>query len=173
MDIPLPSANARVEERRGEAFAQGTWKFDPDWLLEAGACFEYSKISETGDTTQSRTFFYPKPRAVLTWSIDKNTQLRARYERVVGQLDFGDFIATSDLSSSGVTAGNPTLKPDQRTSTNFPMNIISGTKARWLFRYCMKTSPMSSIRCRSTRRPARSTRRAISATAPMTRSRSK
>lgn len=113
--VPLPSANARVEERRGEAFLQGTWNISSDFLLEAGARFEYSKISETGATSLSRSFFYPKPRAVLTWSIDKETQLRARYEKVVGQLDFGDFIATSDLSSTGVSAGNPDLKPDQRT----------------------------------------------------------
>ncbi|MBS0275438.1 MAG: TonB-dependent receptor [Proteobacteria bacterium] len=117
--VPLPSANARVEEKRGEAFAQGTWKFDPDWLLEAGARFEYSKISETGGTDQSRYFFYPKPRAVLTWSVDKKTQLRLRYERVVGQLDFGNFIATSSLGGNGLQGGNPNLKPDQHTQYEF------------------------------------------------------
>jgi outer membrane receptor protein involved in Fe transport len=117
--IPLPSANARVEEKRGEAFAQGTWKFDPDWLLEAGARFEYSKISETGDSEQSRSFFYPKPRAVLTWSFDSQTQFRLRYERVVGQLDFGNFIATSSLGGNGVQGGNPDLKPDQHTQYEF------------------------------------------------------
>jgi outer membrane receptor protein involved in Fe transport len=117
--VPLPSANARVEEKRGEAFAKGTWKFDPEWLLEAGARFEYSKISETGDSEQSRSFFYPKPRAVLTWSPDKETQLRLRYERVVGQLDFGNFIATSSLGGNGLQGGNPDLKPDQHTQYEF------------------------------------------------------
>lgn len=113
--VPLPSANARVNEKRGEVFAQGTWKFDPDWLLEAGARFEYSKISESGGASQSRTFFYPKPRAVLTWSPDKETQIRLRYERVVGQLDFGNFIASSSLGGNGLQGGNPNLKPDQHT----------------------------------------------------------
>ena len=117
--VPLPSANARVEEKRGEVFGQGTWKFDPEWLLEAGARFEYSKISETGGTDQSRHFFYPKPRAVLTWSPNKDTQLRFRYERVVGQLDFGNFIATSSLGGNGVQGGNPNLKPDQHTQYEF------------------------------------------------------
>jgi outer membrane receptor protein involved in Fe transport len=117
--VPLPSANARVEERRGEVFAQGTWKFAPDWLLEAGSRFEVSTISETGDTRQSRSFFYPKPRAVLTWTPDKNTQLRLRYERVLGQLDFSNFVASSNLAASGVNAGNPDLKPQQLTQYEF------------------------------------------------------
>jgi outer membrane receptor protein involved in Fe transport len=115
VDVPLPSANARVTERRGEAFGQGTWKFDPEWLLEAGARFEYSTIAETGANAQSRSFFYPKPRAVLTWSPDADTQVRARYERVLGQLDFGNFIATSSLGGNGIQGGNPNLKPDQHT----------------------------------------------------------
>ena len=112
---PLPSADARVEERRGEAFAQGTWKFADDWLLEAGMRAEYSTISETGSVTLSRSFFYPKPRAVLTWSPDKDTQVRVRYEKVLGQLDFNNFIASANLSSTGITAGNENLRPDQHT----------------------------------------------------------
>ena len=117
--VPLPSANARVEEKRGEAFGQGTWKFDPDWLLEAGARFEYSKISETGGSNQSRSFFYPKPRAVLTWSPDKKTLVRFRYERGGVHRDFGNFIATSGLGGNGLQGGNPDLKPDQHTQYEF------------------------------------------------------
>ena len=114
VSIPLPSANARVEERRGELFAEGTWKISPKWSFEAGARFEFSTISETGDTQKSRSFFYPKPRAVLAWTPDAKTQVRLRVERVVGQLDFGNFVATSDLGATGVSAGNPELRPDQR-----------------------------------------------------------
>jgi outer membrane receptor protein involved in Fe transport len=110
-----PSADADVNEKRGEAFLQGTWKFSPDWLLEAGARAEYSTISETGATDLSRSFFYPKPRAVLTWTPDSDSQVRLRYEKVVGQLDFTDFVTTSSLAQTGVTAGNPNLKPDQHT----------------------------------------------------------
>jgi outer membrane receptor protein involved in Fe transport len=51
----------------------------------------------------------------VTWSPDSRNQVRLRYERIVGQLDFGDFIATTDLSATGVTSGNADLRPDQRT----------------------------------------------------------
>jgi outer membrane receptor protein involved in Fe transport len=110
----LPDANAHVEEKRGETFGQATWKITPELTLEAGSRFEYSSINESSDDKQTRSFFYPKPRAVLTWSPDKDDQVRLRYEKVVGQLDFGNFIATGNLGGSGVTSGNSQLRPDQR-----------------------------------------------------------
>jgi hypothetical protein len=115
----LPDAKAHVDEKRSEVFGQGTWKISPEWLFEAGARFEYSIISEQSDTNQSRSFFYPKPRAILTWSPSKDDQIRLRYEKVVGQLDFGNFIATGNLGGSGVTSGNSDLRPDQRTQYEF------------------------------------------------------
>ncbi|HWA02550.1 MAG TPA: TonB-dependent receptor [Rhizomicrobium sp.] len=112
----LPDAKAHVDERRGEAFGQATWKIAPEWMLEAGARLEYSTIGEKSETTRmSRSFFYPKPRAVLTWSPTAADQVRLRYEKVVGQLDFGNFIATSNLGGSGVSSGNSDLRPDQRS----------------------------------------------------------
>lgn len=113
--IPLPDAKAHVDEKRGELFAEATWKISPEWMFQAGSRFEYSIISEQSDTDQRRSFFYPKPRAVLTWSPTKDDQVRVRYERIVGQLDFGNFIATSNLGGNGVTSGNPDLRPDQRS----------------------------------------------------------
>ncbi len=112
---PLPSAHAHVEEQRGELFAQGTWKIDPEWMLEAGMRAEYSTIIESGSTRLTRSFFYPKPRAVLTWSPDKDTQVRLRVEKVVGQLDFNNFIASANLSATGITVGNENLRPDQHS----------------------------------------------------------
>lgn len=113
--VPLPDAKAHVDEKRGELFGEATWKISPEWMFQAGSRFEYSIISEQSDTDQSRSFFYPKPRAVLTWSPTKDDQLRVRYEKVVGQLDFGNFIATGNLGGSGVTSGNSNLRPDQRS----------------------------------------------------------
>ncbi len=115
VNIPLPSGDAAVNEKRGEAFAQATWKISDAWLLEAGGRFELSTISSTKGVIQSRTFSYPKPRAVLTWTPDKDDQLRLRYEVVLGQLDFNNFVASANLAASGVTAGNVNLRPDQHT----------------------------------------------------------
>jgi outer membrane receptor protein involved in Fe transport len=114
LPIALPSANVTVDEKRGEIFGQATWKALSDLTIEVGARFEYSEISESGDSTNKRSFFYPKPRALVTWAPNDKTQVRFRYEKVLGQLDFGNFVATSDLGGNGVHAGNADLRPDQR-----------------------------------------------------------
>lgn len=112
IDVPIPSASVRVEERRGEAFVAATWTLSDSWNLELGSRFEYSQLSQSGDSTLRKTFFFPKPRALLTWSRDAD-QVRLLIERNVGQLDFDDFVSSASLSSGTVTAGNPDLEPDR------------------------------------------------------------
>jgi outer membrane receptor protein involved in Fe transport len=110
--VPLPGANPKVNEKRGEAFAQASWRLAPDWSLEAGAHFEFSTIGAQSVPARSFTFF--KPRLLASWAPAENTQIRLRAERVVGQLDFTNFIASSNFSNNGVSAGNLALRPDQR-----------------------------------------------------------
>ncbi len=112
--VALPNANVTVDERRGEGFVNATWKITPRWTLESGVRLEYSNIAESGDSNLSRTFFYAKPRALVTWNADNDTQLRLRTELKVGQLNFSDFVASSDLNSFGVAGGNANLRPEQR-----------------------------------------------------------
>jgi len=110
--IALPAANPKVNEKRGEANIQASWKFAPDWSLEAGTRFEFSAISAQG--IPSRDFSFVKPRVLLSWAPVPDMQLRVRAEKVVGQLDFANFIASSSFSTNGISAGNLAIKPDQR-----------------------------------------------------------
>lgn len=111
--VLLPSDNVFVDEKRGEVFGQATWKITPKLTLEGGARFEYSAITETGDVQNNRSFFYPKPRLLLTWDPLKSTEVRLRIERKLGQLNFSNFVSAVDLNTSGlVSAGNPDLRPD-------------------------------------------------------------
>jgi outer membrane receptor protein involved in Fe transport len=114
VDVPLPSADVRVEETRGEFFGQSTWRPLDSLTLEAAVRFETSSITETGDAAKSRSFFYAKPRFAVSWSPDKDSQLRLRIEKKVGQLDFGNFISSTDLKQNQINVGNPDLRPDQR-----------------------------------------------------------
>ena len=41
-------------------------------------------------------------------------QVRFRFERELGQLDFGDFAASSELEDDNVYGGNVDLEPEQR-----------------------------------------------------------
>lgn len=110
----LPSANVRVEENRGEAFVEATWRMRPTINLEAGVRYEYSQITATGDTSLEKSLSFVKPRLVLTWSPNAQNQIRLRAEREVGQLNFNDFVAASSVASTGTAiAGNPDINPQQ------------------------------------------------------------
>lgn len=112
--IALPAARVKVEELRGELSGKTIWRATPKLTLEAGARMEVSRISQSGDTDLSKSFFYPKPRLLATWSPTAADQLRVRLEREVGQLDFGDFVSSAGTETGTVDAGNPDLEPDRR-----------------------------------------------------------
>jgi len=109
--VPLPSASVKVEELRGEVFGQTTWRPDPSLTVEAALRVEVSEISQSGDSDLTRTFVYPKPRLQVTWTPVADHQLRLRLEREIGQLDFGDFVASADVDLNQVEGGNPELEP--------------------------------------------------------------
>ena len=111
--IPLGNASVRVEELRGEIFGQATWRPSPRWTVEGGLRVEVSEISQSGDTDLSKSFVYPKPRLQTTFTPAPGHQFRVRIEREVGQLDFGDFVASADIDIGQVEAGNPDLEPQK------------------------------------------------------------
>jgi len=113
--IPLPSSSVRVEELRGEAFGQATWRPSPTLTFEGGLRVEVSEISQSGDSDLTKSFVYPKPRVQLTWTPRTGHQFRFRAEREVGQLDFGDFVASADIDIGQVEGGNPDLEPNKIT----------------------------------------------------------
>lgn len=113
MAAPLPNGTVRVEERRGEVFATASAPLSATWRIEAGSRFEYSRLEQSGDSSLGKSFFFPKPRVLLTWSAAERDRLRFLLEREVGQLDFEDFVGSASLSASTVTAGNPDLEPDR------------------------------------------------------------
>ncbi|MDB5454469.1 MAG: TonB-dependent receptor, partial [Caulobacter sp.] len=112
--VVLPSASVKVEEIRGEAFTKATWRPSPKLTLEGGLRLETSTISQSGDADLEKSFFYAKPRFQATWTPRANNQLRLRFERELGQLDFGDFAASAELDDSTVYGGNVDLAPEQR-----------------------------------------------------------
>jgi outer membrane receptor protein involved in Fe transport len=111
--VKLPAANVTVEEKRGELFGKAVWQMTPTLTLEGGVRQEGSRISSSGDVVSEKTLSYTKPRALLTWSPNADTQVRFRVERAVGQLDFGAFVASTSPTTSTVSAGNVNLVPEQ------------------------------------------------------------
>jgi hypothetical protein len=113
--VPLPSSAVKVEELRGEVFGQATWRPSPTLTVEGGIRVEVSEISQSGDSDLTKSFVYPKPRIQATWTPRPGHQFRIRAEREVGQLDFGDFIASADIEIGQVEGGNPDLEPEKST----------------------------------------------------------
>jgi len=109
----LPAANVAVDETRGEIFTKTVWRLLSTITIEGALREEGSHIASTGDVNLQKTLYYTKPRILLTWAPDADTQLRFRLEREVGQLDFGSFTASTSLVAGVVTAGNPNLVPQQ------------------------------------------------------------
>jgi hypothetical protein len=112
--VDLPSASVKVQELRGEAFTKATWRVNPKLTLEGGLRLETSTIKQTGDASAKESFFYAKPRFQATWTPKANHQVRVRFERELGQLDFSDFAASSDFDDGNVFGGNVDLQPEQR-----------------------------------------------------------
>jgi hypothetical protein len=110
--VLLPSASVRVEEKRAEAFATLSWAPLPDWKAEATAAAETSTLTQEGDVNLETKLTYWKPSFQVVRSLGEKNQLRVRLHRDIGQLDFEDFVAASELVENTVSAGNPDLKPE-------------------------------------------------------------
>ena len=111
----VPGANSEVKEERlevvlSDAFQLGGVSVD----LALGG--EWSKIEQTGDFSESRSFFYFKPSLLLTYPISERRQLRASARREVGQLDFFAFVSAADLGDEELELGNPNLVPERTTT---------------------------------------------------------
>lgn len=111
--VVLPSANVLVEETRAEANAMISGAPWPRWTLEAGGSVETSQLTQSGDANRETNLTYWKPSIQLVRALGNRDQLRFRFYRDVGQLDFEDFVSAADITSSIVDAGNPNLRPER------------------------------------------------------------
>ncbi len=111
MPVPVPGANARVEEVRWDFLFLETWSTGR-FALDYGLGAEQSTISQSGDVNQERNFFFLKPRGVLTYSPGEGKLTRLRLEREVSQLDFKDFVSATVFQDDDLALGNPDLRPE-------------------------------------------------------------
>ena len=112
--IDLPVDQAKVKEKRAEAFVRAGRQLSPAFRVDAGINYEYSKISVTGDTEADRApLRFWKPSVTLDWKGGKGWHGQLSVRRTVAQLDFYDFISAAELSTDRVNAGNPNLAPQQ------------------------------------------------------------
>ena len=105
--------NTRVEELRAEGNLTHSRRLGPTLNAQASLGVEYSELSQSGPTGQTRQFVRPKGFASLAWTPTSNTTISTRVEREVGQLNFFDFVSTVNLNQENEQAGNPEIVPQQ------------------------------------------------------------
>jgi hypothetical protein len=127
--IVLPAANVTVEEDRQEGFLTWTWKPAAKWSIESGVTVETSTISQSGDTSASRTLTYWKPTFQVSRQFGARDQARVKIFRDVSQLDFGDFASSATLADDTVAAGNPDLRPQTKWRLEGVLDKRFGEKA--------------------------------------------
>lgn len=123
--VPLDLANVTVSENRGEAFATVNYQASSRLTLDSGMTLEVSKIKVAGDASRSQSLSFLKPRIAATYSFNDRTQVTVKVERIVGQLDFNDFAASSQATDDRITSGNPDLTPYKK--------YVASTTLDWTF----------------------------------------
>jgi hypothetical protein len=113
MPIVFPNSAATVQERRGEAAITYGRPLSSHLTLQLSLAGEYSQLTQEGAGGRSRTFYRPKGFINLAWQPRPGFDLSARIERVVGQLNFFDFVASANVSGGTTNAGNADLVPPQ------------------------------------------------------------
>jgi hypothetical protein len=126
--IPLRNANLRVKENRGEAFASHAWSLSERWSVESRLAAEVSRLTFTGDTEQSVSLKFVKPRVQLTRRFGAH-QLQMRVFRDVGQLDFTDFVSSVEAADDIVNGGNPDLVPQTAWAAEIDSDFRFGRSA--------------------------------------------
>ncbi|MEL6877408.1 MAG: TonB-dependent receptor plug domain-containing protein [Pseudomonadota bacterium] len=111
--VAFDGATARVEEDRAETNLTYSRALSPSVQMQVSAGAEYSQISQSGTAGLTRTFWRPKGFISLDWNANSTLDLSGRIERQVGQLDFFDFIATTNLDQDRVNVTNANLVPPQ------------------------------------------------------------
>ena len=108
---PIPNSNVLVEEERAEFFGSHTWRPNDQWSIETRLAWETSTLTFSGDTDQTVELQFLKPSIQISRTFGGNNQLRFRYYRDVGQLDFDDFVSAAAVADALIAGGNPDLVP--------------------------------------------------------------
>ena len=119
--VPVSNANSTVEEVRYEPFIIHNWILNSRMSLESTLLYEQSEITQSGDVSNKRDFDFLKPKVDFRYDLTPAMQLRGSIEKVVEQLRFSDFVASTDNNDedSNVVAGNSELRQEWYWSYNF------------------------------------------------------
>ncbi|MFM7402820.1 MAG: TonB-dependent receptor plug domain-containing protein [Erythrobacter sp.] len=123
---PLPGASARVDEDRIDGGLTYSRALTSNLQFQSSLGAEFSRISQSGAFGLSRQFFRPKGFVSLDWKARDGVNLAGRIERVVGQLEFDDFLAGVDLDQDREDGSNGALVPPQSWMSELELSLDLG-----------------------------------------------
>jgi len=118
-EIPFPSGSGGVTEDRYEMILNHNRTLGKGLTLQVGIGGEYSQLAQSGPNGLIREFWRPKGSANLAWTPEQGLDLSLKLARVIGQLSFGDFLASVNLGGGNANAGNNQLVPPQSWELDF------------------------------------------------------
>ncbi len=111
-ELDIAGADSRVEEDRRSIDASVDWNLTEKWIFRGTLGAETYVIETREASSGSQTD--PKGEISITYRPQPRTTLTIQTSRAVGQLSFGQFLASSSLSSEILTAGATELEPERR-----------------------------------------------------------
>jgi hypothetical protein len=113
VEIELAGSTGIVKEDRYEVMASYGRPLSSTLTVQLAAGGEYSNLRQIGAGGLSRTFWRPKGLFSAAWKASPRLDVNFKLQRRVGQLNFGDFLATVNLTDDRQNAGNVELVPTQ------------------------------------------------------------
>lgn len=121
VEVAFPGGAGGVREDRYEALLSVGFPLTDNLSVQLVGGGEYAQIAQTGANARSRMFERPKGSLNVAWTPVEGLDFNLEIARRVGQLDFGDFLASVDFSDEQENAGNSNLRPQQ--SWDFQLEI--------------------------------------------------
>lgn len=113
VEISFPAGTGGVREDRYEVLLNYSRPLTGNLALQLTVGGESSEISQTGANALTRSFKRPKGSLGLAWNPKQGLDISFKLSRRVGQLNFGDFLASVNLGDANTNAGNNQLRPPQ------------------------------------------------------------
>ncbi len=133
--VPDVRPTTTVEELRAESSITRGLSIGSKLAIQLSLAAEWSRIeAESGANLREDDFFRPKGLLTASYPIKKGLDLRARIERTVSQLNFGDFVEIVDLTEERDRGGNIDLVPEQAWETEIELQRNFTANEKVIFR---------------------------------------
>lgn len=116
-NVTLDGSDTIVTEKRAETSLLYSRPLSDRLSMIANVAVEYSELAVTGPDAKSRAYTRPKGFVALNYKLSDKTTLKGRFERKVGQLQFGVFASELNLQEGTTNNGNTGIVPEQTWRT--------------------------------------------------------